>query len=115
MFGGTYAQALLDIVIEVADGDAGHGGAPVPGTRWIVIGDCNAINEVDRLRSAKIIWILHSSKSHEANASAGGGDRDSPPCHAVVDFDPAYPFKGGDKERDFRQSKSQQIDVPRWA
>jgi hypothetical protein len=32
MFGGTYAQALLDVVIEVADGDAGHGGAPILGT-----------------------------------------------------------------------------------
>jgi hypothetical protein len=27
--GGAHSQALLDVVIEVADGDAGHGGAPV--------------------------------------------------------------------------------------
>ena len=28
VLGGTHTQSLLDLVIEVADGDAGHGGAP---------------------------------------------------------------------------------------
>jgi hypothetical protein len=60
MFGGAHAQALLDVVIEVADGDAGHGGTPVLGTGWIVIGDCNAINEVDRAAPEKLFPILHA-------------------------------------------------------
>jgi len=60
VFGGAHAQALLDVVIEVADGDAGHGGAPVPGTGLIVIDDCNAINEVGRQfeKAAKSIFAL---------------------------------------------------------
>lgn len=51
MFGGTHAQALLDVVIEVADGDTGHGGAPVAEKHLIVIIECIAINDYNQAQS----------------------------------------------------------------
>jgi hypothetical protein len=58
VLGGAHAQALLDVVIEVADGDAGHGGAPILGIGFIVINDCSDINDFTGSRSEKSFPIL---------------------------------------------------------
>jgi hypothetical protein len=58
VLGGPHSQALLDVVIEVADGDAGHGGAPVLEQAWTLTDDCNAITESAKNEVLKSLFIF---------------------------------------------------------
>ncbi len=50
MLGGAHAEPALEVVLEIADCDAGSFGRPVSGAKTIG-GDCKAIQRGDRLRS----------------------------------------------------------------